>query len=192
MRANSEENGWVWPARAWVLWATRLLILGCVPASCVAATASAGQTLSAQFFPIGKLQVNASLPLIGSGTLFSAFSGGTSVNYRIRTSASGGGTITVKASSDFSPAGGPTITANVLAYACSGATLGTACSAQQTVSTAAQTPVVTVPSATCTGGGGVCSASDPNSVSLSFVLVNDPQYQTGPYSAVLTFTISAT
>jgi hypothetical protein len=192
MCANSEEKGRGWQARAWVLWATRLLILGCVPASCVAATASASQTFSAYFLPIGKLQVNASLPLIGSGTLFAAFSGGTSVNYRIRTSASGGGTITAKASSDFSPAGGPTITANVLSYTCSGATLGTACSGQQTVSTTAQTPVATIPSAACTGGGGACSASNPNSVSLSFVLVNDPQYQTGTFSAVLTFTISAT
>jgi hypothetical protein len=138
------------------------------------------------------LQVGANLALVGSGTLFTAFSASMSASYRIRTTPSGSGSMTVRATSDFSPAGGPAISTGVLTYTCSGATLGTACSGQQTVSTGA-TPVVTVPAARCTGGGApYCSSSNPNSVSLNFVLVNDPQYQTGSYSAILTFTISAT
>ena len=193
MRASNENTGFGRQAPAWVLWAVRLLILGSLPAWCVADSASATQTLSASLSPIGKLQVGANLALVGSGTLFTAFSASMSAQYKIRTTPSGSGSMTVRATSDFSPAGGPAISTGVLTYTCSGATLGTACSGTQTVSTSAQTPVVTVPAARCTGGGGTyCSSANPNSVSLSFALVNDPQYQTGPYSAILTFTISAT
>jgi hypothetical protein len=193
MRASNEKTGLGRQAAVRALWVVRLLVLGCLPACCLAATASATQTLSASLSPIGKLQVVANLALVGSGTLFTAFSASMSANYKIRTTPSGSGSMTVRATSDFSPAGGPAISTGVLTYTCSGATLGTACSGTQTVSTAAQTPVVTVPAARCTGGGGAyCSSSNPNSVSLSFALVNDPQYKTGPYSAILTFTISAT
>jgi len=193
MRASNEKTGFGRQAAVWALWVVRLLVLGSLPVWCVADSASAIQTLSASLSPIGKLQVGANLALVGSGGLFTAFSASMSVNYKIRTTPSGSGSITARATSDFSPTGGPAISTGVLTYTCSGATLGTACSGQQTVSTGAQTPVVTVPAARCTGGGGAyCSSSNPNSVSLSFALVNDPQYQTGSYSVILTFTISAT
>ena len=60
------------------------------------------------------------------------------------------------------------------------------------ISSTGQTLVVVIPGQACTGGGGACSSADPNSVSINFVLSNDPGYQTGTYSAQLTFTISAT
>jgi hypothetical protein len=50
---------------------------------------------------------------------------------------------------------------------------------------------VTIPSSACTGGGGACSAADPNTATVGFSLLNDPNYQTGNYTAVVTFTISA-
>lgn len=157
-----------------------------------AATATASQTLSASISPIGKLSVNASLPLTASGTTFVPFAGTLAVSYRVRTTPAGGGSITVQATTDFSPGGGPSISGGVLTYTCSGASLGTACPGTQTVTRSGQTSVVSVPASACTGGGGACSGADPNTVSLSFVLSNDPQYQTGTYSAQLTFTISAT
>ena len=169
-----------------------LLAIFCVPMICYSDIRTTTQTLSAQIQPIGKLSVTASLPLSGSGTTFLLYSGTLPVSYRVRTTTTGGGSITVQATSDFSPAGGPSIASGVLTYTCGGASLGTTCSGTQTVTTTGQTPVLTVPGGACTGGGGVCSASDPNSVSLSFVLTNDPQFKTGTFSAALTFTISAT
>jgi hypothetical protein len=54
------------------------------------------------------------------------------------------------------------------------------------------TPVVTILTSSCTGGGGSCSASNPNTVSVNLTLADPPSYQTGTYSANVTFTISAT
>jgi hypothetical protein len=127
------------------------------------------------------------------GSVFSTFSGTVPVQFMIRTSPGAAGTITVQATSDFSPAGGPLVTSGNLTYTCSGATLGTACSGTQTVSRTLQTPVLNVSSAggTCTGGGGACSAASPNSVSINLSLPNDPTLSTGTYSAQVTFTISA-
>ena len=169
-----------------------LLAVLCVPMICNSDIRSTTQTLSAQINPIGKLSVTAGLPLSGSGTTFVSYSGTLPVSYRVRTTTAGGGSITVQATSDFSPVGGPSIGSGALTYTCTGASLGTSCAGTQTVTTTAQTPVLTVPGGACTGGGGACSTSDPNSVSLSFVLSNDPQFNTGTFSAALTFTISAT
>jgi len=155
-------------------------------------TGTATQGLAASIQAIGKLAVPASIMLSTSTNTFSSYTGLMSVSYRARTSAGGGGTITVQGTSDFAPASGPSIAAGDLTYTCSGATLGSACSGTQTVSRGASTPVVSLPAAGCTGGGSPCSGVDPNSVSVSFTLTNDPQYQTGTYSATLTFTISAT
>jgi hypothetical protein len=80
----------------------------------------------------------------------------------------------------------------VLGYTCSAATLGTACAGSQTVSLASQANVATIPPSACTGGGAPCSAANPNSVNVNFLLQNNPGYQTGSYSGVVTFTISST
>ncbi len=171
-----------------------LLVIVCLvmAGACRADTGSATQQLSAQLGAIGKLSVPASLLLTASGTTFMAFSGNLSLSYRVRTTLGGGGTITLRATSDFSPAGGPLISAGALTYACIGATLGAACSGTSAVSSTGQTLVVAIPGQACTGGGGACSVADPNSISINFILLNDPGYQTGTYSAQLTFTISAT
>jgi hypothetical protein len=156
------------------------------------------QTLQAVISPLGGLfSFPNSVTLTKTGTAFRNFTGSLAIQYRARTTqSSGGGTITVQATSDFTPAHGPSIASppsvgDALRYTCSGATLGTNCSGTQTVSTTASTNVVTFSASECTGGGGSCSSTDPDTVTVSFTLTNDPKYKTGTYSATLTFTISA-
>jgi hypothetical protein len=172
-------------------WRSAVLLAG-IPALLNAATGTATQTLSAQITAISKLSIPGSLTVTHAGTTFVAYTGNLAASYRARTTAStGSGSLTVKATADFSPTGGPSIAGGQLTYTCSSATLGTACSGTQTASTASQTNVVTVGASACTGGGGSCSSVDPNTVQTSFALVNDPALKTGSYSATLTFTASA-
>jgi hypothetical protein len=167
------------------------LALVCPQAGTGQATATTTQTLSAQLSPIGKVSLPASLSLTALGTTFGAFSATLLVRHRVRTTPTGSGNITLQAASDFAPAGGPKITSGVLTYTCSGASLGTACSGSRTVSASAQTPVLSIPGGSCTGGGSPCSATDPNTVNVNFVLTNDPAFHTGAFSAQLTLMISA-
>jgi hypothetical protein len=163
-----------------------------------AVTLTTTQTLQAVISPEGGLfSFPNSVTLAKTGTTFTNFTGSLTIQYRERTTQStGGGSITVEATADFTPANGPSIhtppsTGDKLTYTCSLATLGTNCSGTQTVSTTAATNVVTFAASECTGGGGSCSAYSPNTVNLSFTLTDDPKYDTGSYSATLTFTISA-
>ena len=167
-----------------------LFALGIIPAG--GSTGTGSQTLSATINPVGSITAPASASLTTSTTTFQPFHGNVAVNYQARTSAAGGGTITLNVSSDFTPSGGPSAASGALTYTCSGATLGSACSGSQTASTTSQTPVLTLPPSACTGGGGVCSTQNPNSVSLSFTLTDNPGYATGAYTANVTFTISTT
>jgi hypothetical protein len=162
------------------------------PVFLLGVTGTTTQTLSAQINALGKVSVPASLTLTTAGTTFVAYSGNLSVSYKARTTAStGSGSLTMQATADFSPAGGPTIAGGQLTYTCSAATLGAACSGTQTASTSSQTNVVTLGAGVCTGGGGSCSSVNPNSVQSTFTLSNNPAFKTGTYSATLTFTISA-
>lgn len=173
-----------------------VLALGLIlmlPVSGPSVVVTATQTLNAAISPKGKVSVSPAISMVNSGTAFSTYTGSLPVQFYIRTSPGASGTITVQATSDFSPAGGPLVTSGDLTYTCTGATLGTACSGTQTVSRTLQTPVLNLGSAggTCTGGGGACSAAAPNSVSINLSLPNNPALSTGTYSAQLTFTISA-
>ena len=161
-------------------------------ATCPGATGTATQTLNAQIYPIAKLPVPASVTLTSGTTHFTPFQGNLPITFRARTTPTGGGTMTLQVPSDFTPTGGPSAASGVVTYTCAGANLGAACSGTQTASTSIQTPVLTLPASACTGGGGACSAQDPNSVTLNFMVVDDPRYATGSYSAKVTFTISAT
>lgn len=168
------------------------------PIGAQAQTTLGTQTLNLTLSSAGSLYgFPNSVTLTKTGTVFNSYTGTLQIQYKARTSSGGSGTITVKATADFSPTGGPSIgtpptAGDALAYTCTGATLGTNCSGTQTVSTSASTNVVTVPASACTGGGSPCSTANPNTVSLNFALTNDPKYRTGSYSATLTFTISAT
>jgi hypothetical protein len=155
------------------------------------------QTLNVTVVPLGGLYMQASpLALTKTGT-FNGFTGTITLSYRARTrQGTGQGTITVKATSDFAPTGGPSIAsppsaADKFTYTCSGATLGVACSGTQTVSTTTSTNVVSLGASACTGGGAPCSTANPNSANVTFILPDDPKYKTGSYSATLTWTISA-
>ena len=156
-----------------------------------AATAQTSQGLTAQINPMGKLSVPGSVTLTTSGTTFLAYTGSLIASYKMRTTPGGSGSMTVQASADFTPAGGPTVSTGQLTYTCAAATLGTSCSGMQTISTTTQTPVVNAGAGICTGGGAPCSASNPNSVQMNFSLTNSPAFKTGTYSITLTFNVSA-
>jgi hypothetical protein len=179
-----------------VAWSALLLSPNRLPA----ATLTTTQSLTAVISPEGGLfSFPNSVTLANTGKTLSNFTGSLSIQYDARTTQStGGGSITVQATADFTPTGGPSIasppsTGDALTYTCSGATLGTNCSGSQKVSTTTATNVVTFSASECTGGGGSCSSSSPNTVTVNFTLTDDPKYNTGSnYSATLKFTISAT
>ena len=159
------------------------------PAFCNTVTGS--QTLSVNIGAIGKLSVvQSSVSLTHTGTTFGDFTGNVTIQYRVRTMIStGSSSFTVKATADFAPANGPSVAASNLTYRCSSATLGTACAGTQTMSTSASTNVVTVGAGQCVGTG--CAGPNPSSVTVNLDLVNSPTFQTGSYSATLTFSISS-
>lgn len=167
------------------------VIVLCWLATCYADSLSTTQNVSIGISPLGKLSVPSTVAMRTGGVPFAPFTGVLPVSFRARTSPAGGGLITAEATSDFTPGGGPSIASGEVRYTCGGASLGTACSGSQVLSTGSQTPVLTIPAGACTGGGNGCSTADPNSVTISFSLDNSPQYPTGNYSAQVTFTISA-
>jgi hypothetical protein len=150
-------------------------------------------TISVAVAPEAALQINTSTStLSATGTTFNAnYTGSTSLSYKVRTTKVGGsGTITLKITTDFSPAGRPSVrtpptAGDILAYTCTLTAPGTACSGSQTSSTSVGTPVGTF-------GADAKSASSGNGGSVAWTLTNDPQYSTGTYTATVTFTISAT
>ena len=135
---------------------------------------------------------NGSTPLISSGTNFTNYTGSTGLTYFIRTTQSGGsGSITLKVTSDFSPANGPSVTTppntgDKLAYTCTLSGAGTACTGSVTSSTSASTSVATF-------GADAHTATFPggDTATTTWTLTNDPKYKTGSYTATVTFTISA-
>ena len=171
---------------------TRLFLLGSLllPPGVVADTVTVSNTLQANVQANGSLSVPGATTLAHSGTLFTPFFGSTTLQYRARTSAAGGGAVTLRVIQDFQT-GGPSASAGDLSYTCGSADLGSGCS-QTTASTTSDTPVVTLPSSACTGGGAPCSAMDPNSIVVTFTLQDNPAVKTGTFSASVQFTISAT
>ncbi len=137
------------------------------------------------------LQINTTTTNLTSASTFGDYTGTTNLTYKVRTTQStGAGNITLKVTSDFSPAGGPSVATppnagDALAYTCTSSNPGTACSGSQTSSTSSPTPVVSF-------GAGANSAIGGNSASVAWDLTNDPAYKTGSYSATVTFTVSAT
>jgi hypothetical protein len=145
-------------------------------------------TVSVTIGPQAGLNItNSSTPLALSG---SDFTGSTNLTYFVRTSATGGGgSITLKVTSDFSPTGGPSVAAplsagDALTYTCTVASPGTACTGTQTSSTTSQTNLATF-------AANVHSAATGSTASVNWSLYNDPAYKTGTYSSTITFTISA-
>lgn len=167
----------------------------CLLGACGAAhagSATATQSVSIVLSPQGKIYVPSSLDLLKSGTAFSAYSGVLPFTFRARTSAAGTGSITVQATGDFTPSGGPSVAGGMLTYTCTSGGYGVACAGTQVVGVTTQRNVLTLGSGSCTGGGSGCSATDPASANLNFRLDNDATVPTGSYQVQLTFTISCT
>lgn len=138
------------------------------------------------------IQINtATTTLTTATTTFADYTGTTNLTYKIRTTqGSGTGAITLRVTSDFSPAGGPSVgspptAGDLLQYTCTVASPGTACAGTQTASTSSDTSVGTF-------GADARSTAAGNSGSVAWTLTNDPVYKTGTYTATVTFTISAT
>jgi hypothetical protein len=154
------------------------------------AIATGTQTLRVNLAPNAKLSATPSTATLkATGGIFSNFAATVTLQYKIRTMiSSGSSSLTANATGEFAPATGPRIGNGDLTLTCSGATLGTACSGAQTVSTGAQINLLTVGSGACTGSG--CGGADPNSMTINLNLANSPAFKTGAYSTGLTFTIS--
>jgi hypothetical protein len=127
---------------------------------------------------------NTNLTSAGS---FADFTGTTNYSYKIRTTTAGGaGAVVVKISTDFP--GALSVTNNNLSYTC-GVTApasgtATACSGSTTASTS--------DTGAATFGANTHSATTGTTGnSVAWTLLNDPSYPTGSYTAVATFTISA-
>lgn len=175
-----------------------LLVLACVLLA-LAGTAQAQfaatgtTTMSVTVGAEASLRIDtATTTLTTSGALFNNdFTGTTSLTYKVRTTKVGGsGNIQLKITTDFSPAGGPSVTTpptagDTLAYTCTVSGVGSACSGSQTSSTAAYTSVATF-------GTDNKSTKAGDSGSVAWDLSNDPLYSTGSYTGTVTFAISAT
>ena len=149
-------------------------------------------TMSVAIGAEASIQVTTSTTTLTTvGSLFNNYTGTTNLSYKIRTTqSSGNGALTLKVTADFSPANGPSVASppnagDLLTYTCTVAAPGTACSGSQTSSTASATSVSTF-------GAGANSGPSGNTASTAWTLVNDPAYQTGSYSATITYTISST
>jgi hypothetical protein len=113
--------------------------------------------------------------------MFGNFTGATALTYKIRTTKNGGtGSITAAVAAF--AAGGPSVT-NDLSYTSTGGGLGTVVTDQ-----AASTSGANV----LTFGPNNRSARAGNSASVNWTLIDDPQVETGNYTSLVTFTISAT
>ena len=129
------------------------------------------------------LSVGATTNLTSTGTNFSSYTGTTSLTYFIRTTLAGGsGFIKLEVTTDFAPAGGPSVATpptagDALNYNCTVANPGnngtaTPCASPTTSSTTAQTSVATF-------GTDNRSLIGGNSASVAWTLTNDPKYKTG-------------
>jgi hypothetical protein len=137
------------------------------------------------------LTIGGDANLTSTGTNFSNYTGTTNFTYFIRTGQSAGtGSIQLKVTTDFSGTGGPSVATpptagDALTYLNTVSAPGTAAGGSLTASTASSTGVATF-------GADAHSTKAGNSGSTAWTLTNDPLYKTGSYTAVVTYTISAT
>jgi hypothetical protein len=167
------------------------------PANAQLGTGTGATTLSVTVGAEAGLTVAATSTLTSVGTNFATYTGTTALTYYIRTTqTTGAGSITAKVTTDFAPAGGPSVltppsVGDALSYTSSGTAPGNNAVGNVmaftgiTASTTAQTNVATF-------GADNRSLLAGNSESVAWSLSNDPKYKTGAYSATVTFTISAT
>ena len=137
------------------------------------------------------ITINTANTALTSSSAFGSYTGNTSYTYFIRTTpTTGTGTVQLQITSDFSPSGGPSVATpptagDALTYSCTAAAPATACTGPVTSKTTAQTSVATF-------GADAHSAAAGSAGSVAWSLTNDPVYKAAAYTAVATFTISAT
>ncbi|MGA2769547.1 MAG: hypothetical protein ABSG26_01900 [Bryobacteraceae bacterium] len=171
---------------------TTLIIVVCALLATASLAAAQTTTLSVAVGPEASLTVTTGTTTLttGSTTFGNPYTGTTSLTYLIRTTKVGGtGSVTLKVTTDFGPAGGPLVATppsagDALTYTCTVSTPGTACTGSQTASTTASTPFATF-------GTAANSTKAGNTASAAWSLTDDPVYATGTYTATTTFTISA-
>jgi hypothetical protein len=170
---------------------TTLIIVACaLLAMAGLAQAQSTTTLQVVVGPEAALTVTTGTTNLttASTTFADNYTGTTALTYMIRTTKVGGsGSITVKITADFGPAGGPSVAApasgDAMTYNCTVSAPGTACTGPVTAATSA--------TSVATFGANGNSAKAGNSASLAWILPDDPAYTTGTYQATATFTISA-
>lgn len=166
-----------------------ILMAGLGAASAFGQFAATGTTnVSVTVSPEAAIQINTATTTLTSAGVFADYTGTTNLTYKIRTSqTSGSGSIVMKITTDFG-AGGPSVasppTGDALTYTCTVASPGTACTGSVTALTTGNTSVATF-------GAGASSAKAGNTGSVTWDLPDDPAYKAGTYSAIATFTISA-
>jgi hypothetical protein len=173
-----------------VLAAVSLILL--VPAAQAQFAATGTTTVSVTVAAEAAIRIDTANTVLTNAAPFSDYTGTTNYTYKIRTGAvAGTGSLTLQVTSDFAPGlVGPSVASplspgDTLAYTCAVAAPGTACAGSVTSSTAAATSVASF-------GANARSAVAGNAGSVNWTLTNDPLYETGSYSATVTFTISAT
>jgi len=167
------------------------------PAKAQLGSGTGTTTLSVTVGAEAGLTVAATSTLTSVGTNFANYTSSTALTYYIRTSqTTGSGSITAKVTTDFSPAGGPSVATpptagDALTYTSSGTAPGNGGTGAVmafsgiSASTTSQTNVATF-------AANNRSLITGNSESVAWTLTNDPKYETGAYSATVTFTISST
>ncbi len=188
---NSISNKWMTAAFVIIV-----VAFTAFPAHAQLGTGTGTTTLSVTVGAEAGLTVAATSTLTSVGTNFANFTSSTALTYYIRTTQSTGtGAITAKVTTDFAPAGGPSIATpptagDALTYTSSGTAPGNSATgavmafAGIAASTSAQTNVATFASDNR-------SLITGNTESVAWTLSNDPKYKTGTYAATVTFTISA-
>lgn len=174
-----------------------VLMLGA--ASAFAASANGTTNLNLTVANEANISITTANTTLSSGTTtFNDYTGTTNYVYQVRTTQSGGtGSITLEVTTDFSAGGGglpsvavPATAGDALTFTCTAA-VGTACSTAQTASTSAAATAVTFGANAHAGNPGAVGTNGAAG-SVSWDFTNDPKYPTGSYTAVATFTISAT
>ena len=181
-----------------VLILAAILMLAASSAFAQLGTTAPTATVAVTVAPEAALTIQTpALALTQTGTNFSDYTGTTAFTYFVRTTKVGGtGTIVLQVTTDFTAGGGstpsvasPPTASDHLYYTCTvpNPTSGTStpCSGVINSLTTAATNVAAFGTDARSSKAGVAS-------SVVWGLSNDPLYQTGTYTATITYTISAT
>ncbi len=151
-----------------------------------AASNTGTSTVQLTVSPEASISVSNATLTTGATDFSSPFTGSSTLTYSVRTTKVGGnGSIVVEVTNDFN-AGGPLAASGNLTYTCTAtgpATAGGCGTAAATASTTATTPVFTF--------GADAHANALNTSTVTWSVPDNPSYQTGTYTATVTWTITA-